>query len=367
MPVQPRPSDTFTRDNLLLGFSVVEFTPTSTGVPVPLGILSGETLQKEIDTLALERGDAGTLTVDREIISRFAASMSFELFNFSADIAQFIFGSSDANTTAISANPALAVANESFTLPNLGADSERAFVNLAGSDIDETSFIGSSITCDTITDEAVGTGDGTTGAVDGDFSLDYKPLIVADVTSVTVAGVTYTAVGTGLAASGNEVEVQIGTGSTSGNLQFHQGGVAVNVTGAIVATYTPSHAFANLTDYVVDPYLGKIRMLNIDGATDALRSGQPMLADYTYNQKSGQSMKPFTATSFEGSMTIRHLPDIGVNFVWEIPSATIRLTDDDLTFGADDFATATMQANINDAGGSNRFGTLTISSESQSV
>jgi hypothetical protein len=51
MPVEQRATDTYTKDNLLLGFSQVYFTPLVSGVfgtTVPLGILSGQELQKEI-------------------------------------------------------------------------------------------------------------------------------------------------------------------------------------------------------------------------------------------------------------------------------------------------------------------------------
>jgi len=367
MPVESRPSDAFTKDNLLIGFSVVEFTPALSGggfgTPVQVGILAGEELQKEIEVLQLQRGDSGTLTVDRELISSIEVTLQLEVFNFRADIAALIFGSTDG--VAVSSNPALGVVNEQFTIPNNGTDSERTFVDLANGDIDETTFVGTSVTCDTRTDEAVATADGTLGDASGDYALDYKPLAVGDVTSVTVGGVAFTPIAVAAAASGNEVEVVVGTGSTSGNLQFFVGGVAANVTGAILATYTPSHAFANLTDYVVDPLLGRIRMLNVGAATDALKGGQPMLADYSYDQKSAVNLKPFTRTQVDGKVTIKHLTDIGVNFIWTVPSATILITDDALTFGAEEFGTATLALNINDAGGTDRFGTLELSSETE--
>ena len=367
MPIEARPSDVFTKDNLLIGFSVVEFTPALSGggfgTPVQVGILAGEELQKEIEVLQLQRGDSGTLTVDRELISSIEITMQLEVFNFRSDIAALIFGSTDG--VAVSANPALAVVNEPFTIPNSGAEAERTFIGLANGDIDETTFVGSSVTCAPIVAEAVGTGAGATGAALGDFSLDYKPLVIGDVTDVTVGGVTYGVVAVGAATTGLEVEIVVGTGATSGQMQFFSEDVAVNVTGAILATYTPSHTFANLTDYVIDPTLGRIRLLEVNGATDALRGGQPMLADYSYNKKASVNLKPFTRTQIDGKVTIKHLTDIGVNFVWTVPSATILITDDALTFGAEEFGTATLALNINDAGGTDRFGTLELSSETE--
>lgn len=367
MPVESRPSDSFTKDNLLIGFSVVEFTPALSGggfgTPIQVGILAGEELQKEIELLQLQRGDSGTLTVDRELISSIEVTMQLEVFNFRADIAALIFGSTDG--VAISSNPALAVVNEQWVVPNSGAEAERTFIDLGNADIDEATFVGTSVTCDTRTDEAVGTGDGTSGAVDGDFTLDYKPLVIGDVTAVTVGGVTYTPIATATAASGLEVEIQVGATSISGDMQFHSAGTPVNVTGAILSTYTPSHAFANLTDYVTDPTLGRIRMLNVNATTDALKGGQPMLADYSYDQKSAVNLKPFTRTQVDGKVTIKHLTDIGVNFIWTVPSATILITDDALTFGAEEFGTASLALNINDNGGTDRFGTLELSSETE--
>lgn len=361
MPIESRPSDTFTKDNLLIGFSVVEFTPAASGVPVQVGILSGEELQKEVEVLQLQRGDSGTLTVDRELISSIEVTMQLEVFNFRADIAELIFGSTDG--TIVSADPAASVVDDPFTIPI--TDAINSFVGLSNGDIDETTFVGTSVTAATRTDEAVGTGDNTLGDSSGDYSLDYKPLIVADVASITVAGVTYTPIAVAAAASGNEVEVVVGTGATSGDLQFFEGGVAANVSGEILATYTPSHAFANLTDYVVDPKLGRIRVLSVDGGSDALKSGQPMYADYSYNRRATTDLKPFTRTQVDGSCTIKHLTDIGVNFIWTVPSATILITDDALTFGAEEFGTATLALNINDAGGTDRFGTLELASETE--
>jgi len=365
MPVETRPSDTFTRDNLLLGFSTVFFTPTG-GSEVQLGILGGQELQKEIELLQLQRGDSGPLTVDREIVGSLEVSMQLEVFNFKSDVAQYIFASQD--VTAVSADAAAAITNEAVTVPS-GTDAESTWANVVNGDVDDTSW---TVTCSTITDEAVGTGTGALGATSGEFSLDYKPLIVGDVTSVTVAGVAFTPIAVGAAASGNEVEVVVGTGATSGDLQFFVGGVATDVTNgeAILATYTPSHTLTQNTDYVTSPLDGRLRFLDLDSAsskngTAELRQGQSVDVDYTYDRKAHVPLKPFTRNQVDGSVVIKHLTDIGVNFIWTIPSATIIITDDALTFGAEEFGTATLSLNINDAGGTDRFGTLELSSETE--
>jgi len=378
MPVESRATDTFTRDNLLLGFSQVYFTPAVSGgygVQVPIGILSSEELTKEVETLELERGDAGLITVDRELVSKFTAALTMETFNFRKDLFQYIIGSTD--PVAVTADAAAAVAGEQVAPPG-DANSFNAFVDIANGDIAEASV---AVTCDTITDEAVGTGTGSAN----DFILDYKVELVGDISAITVAGVTYTPIAVAAAVAGNEVEVVVGeTGgahpTASGSLEFHVGGVSTPPASgaAIVATYKPSFAGADFTlntDFVVDPFLGKIRFLHAGAGTSPFRTiaeqqttaGQPMLLAYTYNQKASNTFKPFTNQVFEGKATIKHLTDVGVNFIWTIPSASLRITDDALTFDAAEFAAGTLQLNILDAGGTDRFGTLNLSSEPESA
>lgn len=374
MPVEPRPTDTFTRDHLLLGFPFVEFTPALAaggfGTPVRLGILSSASLQKTVELLQLERGDSGLITIDREIVSRLEVSFQVETFNFRADLAQYVFGA--ASTTAVVANSAQQVTDEAITLPS--SDPFKTFLDLANADLDESTI---EVECDTITDEAVGTGDGSSN----NFVLDFKVKAVGDVTSVTVGGTSYTPVAVGAAVTGNEVEVVVGEvdgghPTTSGSLEFFQGGVSTPPPNgdAIVATYKPSFSttggdIVNLTDFALDPLLGRIRFIDPSGADNSpfrtTGEQQPLLIDYQYNRRASTQMQPFTQGGgvFSGKASIKHLPDVGTNFVWMIPSASIRITDDDLTFGADDFATGTLTLNILDAGGANRFGTLNISSE----
>lgn len=358
MPAQTRPADQFTRDNLLIGFSIIEFTPTG-GSAVPLGILQGEELQKAIETLQLQRGDAGLLTVDRELISSFEASLSLSLFNFRADIAEYIFGSTTGTAQSTST---VAITNEPFNIP-LGALASDTFVSLKNAFVLESPA--PVLTARTITAEAVGTGNGTLGTTLGDFALDYKVAAIGNVTSLTVAGTPQTVVAGAPAAPG-EVQVATGTGATSGQLDFF----AAPANGAaIVATYTPSFAPVLNTNFFIDPIAGRIRVIGVNGdtATGFFRSGQPMELDYSYTRRASTLLKPFTRLQVDGSATVKHLTDIGINFIWTIPSVTIRATDDALTFGADDFATATLQMNINDAGSPNRFGDLQLFSETQAA
>jgi hypothetical protein len=468
MPVEPRSADTFSKGNLLLGFSQVEFQPRDAvtgqlGVAVPIGILSGQELAKEITTLELPDGSAGTITVAREILSSLKPSFQLDTFNFRSDIAQYIFGA--ATVTAVVSDAAAAISNEPIAL--LGNDTFDGYISLNNGEINEASI---EVTCATVTDESVGTGDGTSGDASGDFQLIYKVKAVADVTALTVAGVTYTPIAVGAASSGFEVEVVVGESDTlSGDLQFHSGGSVANVTGAIVATYTPSFsttggdiinattdagvksssdtvaftepggandlatrtvgswltegflvgmqvhfegtvsndgivggrilalsalvmefAEGDLTaegavattavgwtdggDFILDPLIGRIRFLHAAADLSPFRlaaasASQALEIDYTYSQNSGVEMQPFTqgGGSFDGQVTIKHLPDVGVNFIWVVPSATIHLTDDSLTFGSDDFAVGALEVILNDSGGSVRFGTMTLSSEAESA
>lgn len=371
MPVQPRAPDTFTRENLLLGFSQITFTPTG-GTAIQLGILSAQSLQKVVETLQLPNGSAGTITIDREIISRLEPSFQLETFNLRSDVAQLLFGS-DILTSNV-ANPAASIVDEAFSIPSINPFT--AFQPLNRGDSDESTF---EVSCAPITAENVGTGDGASN----NFVLDYKVKAVGDVTSVTVGGVAYTPIAVGAAAAGNEVEVVVGEidgahPTTSGSLEFHVGGVATppGVGDVILATYTPSFTttagdIALNTDFFVDQPQGRIRVFDPSGADNSpfrtTGDEQPLLVDYDYNQKASVNLNPFRQNTFDGTAQINHLPDIGVNFIWDIPSATIRITDDELVFGADDFGTGSLQLNINDAGGSNRFGTIEWSSEPESA
>lgn len=380
MPVQPRPSDTFTRENLLLGFSTVEFEPALSaggfGAAVELGILSGEELQKEVEVLELERGDAGTLTVDREVLSKLKPSFQLETFNFRSDVAQYIFGA--AQLTPVTADASAAVTNENVNLP--AADVFDSFVNLDEGNLSEASI---EITCGTITSESVGTGDGASGGTQGDYNLDYKIKAIGDVTEFLVAGVDEIAkVVAGSTPAAGEIAIEVGEEDSltagSGAITFGASEIPANGA-AIVATYTPSFSttgtdIVNLTDFVSDPTLGKLRFLHSAADASPFRleadaNQQPLEVDYTYNRKASTNLQPFTQGGgvFEGRATVKHLTDIGINFVWTIPSVSIRITDDALTFGADDFGVGTLVLNINDSGGATRFGTLELSSEPESA
>ena len=373
MPVETRPTDTFTRDNLLLGLPVVEFTPLVSGVygaSVPLGILSSASLQKVIEVLQLVRSDAGIARVDRELVSRFELSFSMETFNFKAELAQYIFGSEI--LTAVSANAAAAVLNDEIQIPS--TDSFDAFVDLAHGRVSQASV---SMTFAPISEEAVGTGNAVLGGTQGDFALNQKIKAILDVTSFLVGGVEKVSLlVAGSTPAAGEIAIELGeqdslvTGSgaiTFGSAQIPASGAA------IVATYTPTFSGADIllnTDFQVDPVQGRVRLLHAAADASPFRlaanaGGTALHVDYTYNRLAHNLLAPGTQTQFEGKATIKQLTDVGVNFRWTIPSASVRLTDDDVEFGTEDFSVATLLLNILDDGTTTPFGTIELSSETE--
>jgi hypothetical protein len=249
------------------------------------------------------------------------------------------------------------------------------FLSLARANLNEASV---EVTCPEIVDEAVGTGTGS----DNEFSLAKKVKAVADVTSVTVGGVAYTPIAVGAAAAGNEVEVTVGESDAahptgSGSLLFHVGGVETDPPNgaAIVATYEPSFSttagdIAPLVDFVLDPLLGRIRFRSAGANASPFRptgASQELSVAYTYQRFAHNVLAPFTQQVFEGKALIRMLPNVGVNWRWEVPSASLRIADDSLTFNAEDFATAAIVLNILNAGGATPYGTIELSSEPESA
>ena len=152
----------------------------------------------------------------------------------------------------------------------------------------------------------------------------------------------------GAEAAGNEVTVKdYGDDTTlAGDLQFFTDAVGVDVTGEILATYAPTHAFVENTDFVVDYRAGRIRFLDVGAATDVLKASQPMHADYSYNEAAHQLIKPYSQFVFPGRARIRQLTDVGMNLIWTIPKAQVRLTDDAFVFNRDDFTVTNLLLNL---------------------
>jgi len=326
-----RTADEITEDFLCLGLPLVDFAfelaSGGFGAYFGLGIPESTEVQKAMQVAQLRNSQSGTSKLIRELVREFDASIQVGTFRHSGANMQLMFASA---TLIDVASAVVVVTNDPFRLTT----DDQTFHDLARQRIVEAI---TAVECAPIVAEDVGTGDGTTGDGSGDFSLDFKPLLVADVTSVTVAGVAYTPIAVGTAAAGKEVEVVIGAIALSGDLQFFDGGAEVDVTGAILATYTPSHTFVENTDFVVDYLNGRVRLLSHDQAADPCKDNQPMQADYSYNEADYEEIEPFTQFVFPGRARLRQLTDVGMNIVWSVPKAQARMTEDAFTFNRDDF------------------------------
>ncbi len=356
--IETRPSNSAsTSDNVQVGMPTVEFAPSlGGGIFGPfrdLGIVQSAAIAKELNLITLENAQSGISVVVREDVQRFESRLNLGIFDHGGENMQLVFAS--ATRTPISAGVAAIVDEVVF----LQADTIE-WSDLANALVLKTPAV--VVDPAPITDEDVGTGDGTTGDTLGDFALDFKPLILADVSSVTVAGVAFTPVT--VFTSGNEVIITVGTGASSGDMQFGVGGVAANVTGAILATYEPTHVLVENTDYIIDYADGRIRVEDLTAGSAPLRANQPVEVDYSHTTFDGESIVPFTQFVFVGRARVKLLTDIGINMRWTIPLVNLRLTDDEFTFNRDEFQESQLSMTIVDDGTSIPFGTMEVFPES---
>ena len=116
------------------------------------------------------------------------------------------------------------------------------------------------------------------------------------------------------------------------------------------------------TDYFIDPIPGRLRVKY--GTGIELRAGEILEVDYSYTAIDHDEIEPFTQLSgFQGRARISHLPDVGINFVWDVPDVTLRINDDEFAWTTDDFGTGPMTMVLNDVGGDEPFGKLSIYDE----
>lgn len=343
MSIQTRPSDLVTEDFLLLGLPVVEFAfELSTGAfgsYFGLGIPDSTEVQKALEIAQLRNSQSGASKLVRELVRQFDGSIQVGCFRHSGENMQLMFASASLDDVSVGV---VAVTDDL----HYTTSDEQDFLDLANQNLVEPIAAGPN--CAPIVDEVVGIGDGTLGAVAGEYALDFKPLNHDDVTEVTVGGTSYSVIAVGAHAAGLEVEVtDYGDDTTNaGYLQFFSAGVATDVTGEILASYEPSHSFVENTDFVVDYKSGRIRYLEVNGATDVLRAFQPMHADYSYNEADHQLIKPFSQFVFPGRARVRQLTDVGSNLIWTIPKAQIRMTDDAFVFNRDDLTVTNLLLQI---------------------
>lgn len=366
MSVQPRPTDTLTVDFLQLGMPYIEFAPALGGGAFgpfrSMGIVDNAEIAKTIELVTLSSAQSGVSVKIRELIRSFEALLTVGLFQHSPENMQLMFGSS--TLVDVSLNPAASVVGDAFLL----TDDSDDFLDLSNQLVDESTVV---ITSEAFADEPVGTGQGGTfGEVLGDFSLDWKVLVVGDISSYieTTAGVPVERVGdivAGSSPAGGQIGIVEAAVATSGQIIYPSG--EAPATGVIITvTYEPTFATVLNTDFTVDPKPGRVRVLSIDGAADPFKSFQPLEADYDFNQIDHDELKPFTQFVFAGQTRIRLLTDVGINIIWTVPSSSVRLTDDAFVFNRDEFQVTNLAIDLLDAGGSVRFGTMELYSESQS-
>ena len=377
MPAETRPTDgdTITIDNLLIGMPFVEFTPVVGGVaqqPVNLGVVDSAELAKELNEVALTSSQSGASVALRKLINSIDLTFAVGVFNWAATIQQFALGSS--TLTTVVADAAAAVTNEAIVAT---ADAED-YLGLANTGLNSGSV---TVTPTPVVDEAVGTGNGALGATIGEFEIDFMITLVGDLTSVTttdpVTGVvrTWAVVALAAASTGDEVEVDVSDTSTNGEIGFFVSNVGFDIPSGhtIVANYAPTQTLTEGVgandDYIVDLKNGRIQIRHdaAKAASVQLLPGHSVDVDYTYVRNEHSTLKPFTQTTFDGTARIRHLAGTGINLIWTVPSAQIQVTDDALAFADDDFAVANLVVNILDAGGTDRFGTVKLYSETQAA
>lgn len=350
MSVQPRPVDNVSVDNLFVGMPFFEFEPLLSGggfgAGRNLGIVDSAELQKALETIQLITAQSGTTVVEREEVSRLELTLQLGIYNHEPANLQLLLGS---ESLTVQAQQTVAVTDELMTV--LASD---RFSNLAQRNI--TTAL-TQIEPQTNTDELVGTGQGGTfGETTGDFSLAFPIELLADITAFSVGGVDRLSdLVSGTSPMAGEIGVVIGASATSGQITFPSGEAPAS--GAtIVATYTPSFNAADFTenaDYVLDPLEGRVRFIT----SDKVKPGQRLEVGYSFTQLDQTRLVPFTQNSFRGRGTVRHLTDLGVNFIWAIPSIQIRITDDAFTWNRDGFAVTNVAVNILSDGSATPFGT----------
>jgi hypothetical protein len=377
MPAQPRPTDgdTITIDNLLIGMPFIEFTPSVNGVPqqpVNLGVVDSAELAKELNEIALTSSQSGAQVALRKLINSIDLVFSVGVFNWAPAVQQFALGSS--TLSEVVADAAAVVTDETVVST---ADPED-YLGLANVALNSGSV---TVTPTPVVAENVGTGNGSLGANFGDFEIDYPITLVSDLTSVTTTDPAtgavriWSVVAVAAAVTGDEVEVDVSNTATNGELAFFVNNVGFNIPSGhtIAASYAPTQTLTEGVgandDYIVDLKNGRIQIRHdaAKGVDTQLLPGQSVDVDYTYVEKSYTSLKPFTQTTFSGTARIRHLADVGINMIWDVPSASIAITDDALAFADDDFAVSNISVNVLDAGGVDRFGTIQLYSETQAA
>ncbi len=361
MSIETRPVDLLTRTHGLLGTPFVEWAFALAGGGFgsyrQLGIIEAAELAQAVTHADMRDPRSGTSQLVRRHTREF--DLTFNVTSKKFDGANLQLMLLSAALRNVAAGTATAT-DDAFQL----TDDAEDFVDLSNALLDEPL---TTVQAAQVVLEKVGTGQGIGfGDTQGDFSLDFKPFVIGDITSWIE---TPLATGVGvervsdLVAGGapitTEIGVVVGASATSGEITYftNEGPLAGTT---IEVTYQPTHTFTENTDYFVDPKVGRVRVLFSTNKASAL---QPMEATYTYNQLLSEEIDPGTQLTFPGRARVKHLPDIGVNLIWPIPKASIQASGDAFTFNPDEFAGQSMQITLEHDGTSTPYGTMEIYDE----
>lgn len=373
MSILPRPADTITPDNLLIGAPTLEFAPKTGagqfGAFRSLGIIDDAAIAKEIETITLTDAASGTEKLIRELVQSFEARLNVTVFNHEGANMQLLLASS---TLVSQAAGNVVIVNEEVRIA-----SPTGFTDLANSFLVSIQSVDPAlITSEAIGTQAVGGKAASFGETQGDFAFDYKVNLITDISSYieTLAGVPTERV-TDLVAGGapaaGQIGVIVGGGATSGEITYPAGEAPADGT-VITATYQPTFALVEDTDYIIDFVDARIRraaggtILQV-GRNNGLE--QPIFVDYTAADLARNELQPFTQFVFEGKARLRLLTDVGINIDWEIPLVNVRLTDDDFTFNREDFQASALSVTLveDTASSTGPFGTLRVYEEGAST
>ncbi len=364
MSVQTRPIDLLTRTHGMLGTPYVEWAFALDGGGFgsyrEIGIVEAAEIAQAVTNADMRDPRSGTSQLVRRHTREFDLTLSATTKKFDAANLQLMLLAS--GITAV-AGGVTAVAADSVFL----TDDPEDFVDLANAGLVEATVTVTAAEVGTSPDlERVGTGQGTPfGETQADFALDFTVLVVGDVSSyieTPAAGVVTERVGdivAGAAPMAGQIGIIETAIATSGEITYPAGeGPAAGTT--IDVTYAPTHTITDNVDAFYDPKFGRVRCIF---STNKLRALQPIDVAYDYNAIAHDEISPGTQLTFPGRARIRHLPDVGVNWIWPIPQASIQASGEAFAFSPDEWAGHAISITLENNGSANPYGVLEIFDE----
>lgn len=360
MSVLTRPNDLITRTHGLIGTPYIEWAFALAGGGFgsyrELGIIENAELAQAVNNADMRDPRSGSSVLVRRHTNEFDLTLMAQTKKFDAANLQLMLLA--AGITAVTAGTN-SIVDEVVFLTN----DEDDFVDLANALAIEATM---GVTPAPITLERVGTGQGTTfGPTQGDFALDFGPLVIGDITSwiETPPGGAPVERVADLVAGGapitTEIGVIVGASATSGEVTYFTAeGPLAGTT--IDVTYEPTHTITDNVDVFYDPKMGRVRCLF---STNKLRALQPIEVTYDFTQLDHSEISPGTQLTFPGRARLRHLPDAGINMTWPIPQASIQASGDAFAFSADQWATHTIPITLEHNGSASPYGVANIYDE----